>query len=129
LSLPTTNGATTGTGLCGIRAGFSWLWLVVLLDFLQIGLPRFVRTFRYALQDRIEEHLPLMQAPTLVVRGTRDPVVPQRWAQEATALLPQGRLVIIDEAAHDVNYNSPQKLVEAVLQFLGEDVEVLPRGT
>jgi 2-hydroxy-6-oxonona-2,4-dienedioate hydrolase len=105
------------------------LFPIVLLDFLQIGLPRFVRTFHYALQDRIEEHLPLMQAPTLVVRGTRDPVVPQCWAEEATALLPLGRLVIIDKAAHDVNYNSPQKLAEAVLQFLREDVEVLPRGT
>ncbi len=105
------------------------LFPIVLLDFLQIGLPRFVRTFRYALLDRIEEHLPLMLAPTLVVRGTRDPVVPQRWAEEATALLPQGRLVIIDRAAHDVNYNSPEKLVEAVQQFLQEDVEALPPGT
>lgn len=103
------------------------LFPIVLLDFLQIGLPRFVRTFRYALRDRIEEHLPLMQAPTLVVHGTHDSVVPQRWAEEATALLPQGRLVVIEGAAHDVNYNSPQKLAEAVQQFLREEAEVSPR--
>lgn len=103
------------------------LFPIVLLDFLQIGLPRFVHTFRYALQDRIEEHLPLMQAPTLVVHGTRDSVAPQRWAEEATALLPRGKLVVIEGAAHDVNYNSPRKLAEAVQQFLREEAEVLPR--
>ena len=97
------------------------LFPVVLLDYLQIGFRRFVRTFRYALQDRIEEHLPHIQVPTLVVRGSRDTVVPQRWVEEVTALLPRGKLVVIKGAAHDVNYNSPRQLAETVHQFMQEE--------
>lgn len=104
------------------------LFPVVTLDYLQIGFRRFVRTFRFALQDHIEEHLPHISVPTLVVRGSRDTVVPQRWAEEVTALLPRGKLVVIEKAAHDVNYNSPRQLAEAVRQFMQEEetVTVLP---
>lgn len=34
-------------------------------------------------RHRIEEVLPRIQAPTLVVRGPRDPIIPPRWAEEA----------------------------------------------
>lgn len=96
------------------------LFPVVLLDTFQMGLPRFVQTFRYALHDRIEEHLPQMHIPTLVVRGSRDTVIPQRWANEVTQLLSDGRLIVIEGAAHDTNYNSPQQLAQAVHQFLSD---------
>ena len=76
-------------------------------DYWQCGLRRLIGTFRYALQDRIEEKLPYVRVPTLVVRGGKDPIVPQRWCEEAVRLLPQGRLVVIPGAGHTVNYNSP----------------------
>ena len=98
------------------------LFPIVTLDYLQIGFRRFVRTFRYALQDRIEELLPSMHIPTLVVKGSRDTVVPQRWAEEATKLLPRGQLAIVDGVGHDVNYNSPAKLTHYVRQFMGDAV-------
>jgi pimeloyl-ACP methyl ester carboxylesterase len=104
------------------------LFPVVMLDTLQMGLPRFVQTFRYALRDHIEEHLPHMHIPTLVVRGSRDTVIPLRWAKEATQLLPDGRLIVIEGAAHDTNYNSPQQLAQAVHQFINETpTSPLPR--
>ena len=94
------------------------LYPIVLLDFVDIGFCRFAATFRYGLRDSIETYLPRMQMPTLVVRGSRDTVVPQRWAREVTQLLPQGQFVIIRRAAHDVNYNSPVKLAAVVREFL-----------
>lgn len=97
------------------------LFPIILLDTLQIGIRRFLRTFCYALQDRIEEHLPHMQVPTLVVRGTRDTVVPQRWAEEVANMLPTGQLVMIEGAAHDVNFNAPEQLTREVLRFLREE--------
>jgi pimeloyl-ACP methyl ester carboxylesterase len=96
------------------------LFLIVARDYLDAGFRRFIRTFSYGLQDRIEEHLPAVQVPTLVVRGSYDVLVPQRWAEEATRLLSQGRLVVIRGAGHDVNYNSPQELAEAIRTFLDE---------
>ena len=55
----------------------------LLKDFVLAGLPRSLHTFRNTLADRIEDKLPRVQAPTLVVRGSRDPI-PQDWAEEVT---------------------------------------------
>jgi 2-hydroxy-6-oxonona-2,4-dienedioate hydrolase len=96
------------------------LFPIVLRDCIDIGLRRFVATFRYGLQDSIEAYLPNMHMPTLVVRGARDTVVPQRWAEHVTRLLPQGRLVVVPRAAHDLNYNSPVELLKLIRPFLDE---------
>ena len=93
---------------------------IELLDFANAGTRRAWRTFRYALYDRIEEKLPYMRAPTLVVRGSRDPIVPQRWAEEATGLLPMGRLSVIPGAAHTANYGWAAEFARIVLEFLDE---------
>ncbi|MDQ3793271.1 MAG: alpha/beta hydrolase [Actinomycetota bacterium] len=77
---------------------------IELFDYLDAGLRRSVRTLRYMLEDRIEEKLPRVRVPILVVRGSRDPIVPQRWAEEAASLLPMGRLAVIPGAAHTANY-------------------------
>ena len=93
---------------------------IELLDYISAGTRRAWRTFRYALEDRIEKKLPHMRVPTLVVRGSRDPIVPQRWAEAATRSLPMGRLVVIPGSAHAMNYSSPLELTRVVLPFLSE---------
>jgi pimeloyl-ACP methyl ester carboxylesterase len=94
------------------------LGLVVLRDLIDMGPRRMLATFRRMLDDHIETKLPRVAAPTLVVRGGRDTSVPQRWVEEATRLLPQGRLVVVKGAAHTLNYNSPRALVRVVRAFL-----------
>ena len=96
------------------------LYLVVVRDLLDAGPRRALRMFQHMLEDRIEEKLPHVPVPTLVVRGSRDTVVPQRWVEEATRLLPQGRLVVIRGAPHTLNYNAPRALVRVVRSFLQE---------
>jgi 2-hydroxy-6-oxonona-2,4-dienedioate hydrolase len=93
---------------------------IELLDYLSVGTRRAWRTFRYALKDRIEEKLPNMRVPTLVVRGSRDPIVPQRWTQEMTALLPMGRLSVIPGAAHAANYGWAAEFARVIQEFLDE---------
>jgi 2-hydroxy-6-oxonona-2,4-dienedioate hydrolase len=93
---------------------------IELLDYLSAGTRRAWRTLRYALEDRIEEKLPYMRAPTLVVRGSRDLIVPQRWAEEVTGLLPMGRLSVIPGAAHTANYGWAAEFTRIVLEFLDE---------
>jgi 2-hydroxy-6-oxonona-2,4-dienedioate hydrolase len=80
-----------------------------------------VKTFRYALEDHIEDKLPRVRVPALVVRGSRDPIVPQRWAEEATYLLPEGRLVVISGMPHTLVYYAPRELAHVVLPFLSEE--------
>ena len=64
--------------------------------------------------------LPRLAAPTLVVRGSRDPIVPQRWAEAVTALLPRGRLLVIPRGPHVVNYTSAGVFADVVAAFVDE---------
>jgi pimeloyl-ACP methyl ester carboxylesterase len=102
--------------------------LVQTRDYAKFGLRRSLRTFRFAARDRIEDKLPLVQQPALVVRGERDPIVSQRWVEEVTRLLPSGRLVVIPGAPHTLNYSTPQAFVRVLRPFLegaGSDEETI----
>lgn len=93
---------------------------IELLDFVNAGTRRSWRTFRYALEDRIEEKLPYMEVPTLLVRGSQDSIVPQRWAHEVTELLPMARLSVIPGAAHVANYGWAAEFVRTIQEFLDD---------
>jgi pimeloyl-ACP methyl ester carboxylesterase len=124
LSGPTMDPAGRRAGVMIARWVRDWpferpsLALAHLRDFALAGVGRSLHTFRHALADRIEEKLPKVRAPTLVVRGERDPVAPQRWAEEATRLLPRGRLAVIPGAPHCVNYSTPVAFARLVRTFL-----------
>jgi len=90
----------------------------MLLDYLAAGFFRATRTFRYAPEDCVEDRLPEMGIPTPVVRGSHDPIAPQRWAEAATRLLPAGRLVLLPGAAHTADYGSPSECARVVRAFL-----------
>src|SRR5215212_9742941 len=87
-------------------------------DYMICDVRRFVRTFRYMLQDRIEEKLPKVQAPALVVRGTRDQIVSQRWAEQVTRLLSNAQLAIIPSAGHAINFSNPVEFKKVLIPFL-----------
>lgn len=87
------------------------------LDLLRAGVGRSWRTLRYALNDPIEERLPAVRVPALVVHGSRDGISPRPWAEEVARLLPRGRLVVIP-AAHAANYSAPAELVREIKPFL-----------
>ncbi len=71
-----------------------------------------------ALADRLESKLPAVTQPALVVRGSRDPVVTQQWAEDVAALLPNGGLRVVEGAPHAVNYAQPRALAELITSFL-----------
>jgi 2-hydroxy-6-oxonona-2,4-dienedioate hydrolase len=96
------------------------LWPILARDYLATGTRRMVRTFRCALEDPVEKKFPLIRCPTLIVRGSRDTVVPARWVDELAALLPESRVVTIAGATHATNYSAPGELVRAVNSFLNE---------
>jgi pimeloyl-ACP methyl ester carboxylesterase len=57
-------------------------------------------------------------APTLVVWGESDKMIPPVYAGEFTRRIPNSRSAIIKEAAHMVMYEQPQGFVETVRDFL-----------
>jgi len=94
------------------------LGAVVRQDYRDAGVRRVLTTFGHALRDRIEDKLEHLDVPTLVVRGARDPIVPQRWAEEVARRLPHGRLVVVPGAAHTMCFTSPGALARVVRPFV-----------
>jgi pimeloyl-ACP methyl ester carboxylesterase len=82
---------------------------------------RILRTLQHALDDQCETVYPAIQAPTLVVRGGRDPVSSQRWAERVASMPPRRRpLCLLPGRTHTVNMNAPRALLGAILPFLRE---------
>lgn len=97
------------------------LLFILITEYLAAGFRRTIRTTQYALDDPMREELCHLHVPTLVVRGSRDPICSQRWAEEVAALVPKSQFAVIQGAAHAVNYNSPRDLATLVRQFLNEE--------
>jgi pimeloyl-ACP methyl ester carboxylesterase len=91
---------------------------IVTRDYLRAGLGRVLRTLRYALADRLEEKLPALGLPALVLRGARDPVVSERWSEKVARLLPQGRLAVVPGAAHALQFSHPREVAALLKDFL-----------
>lgn len=98
------------------------LWFLEAFDLLRVGPFRVVDMIRITLADRIEEVLPVVRARgirVLVVRGEHDPLVPDGWARRV-AELAGGRLVVVRDGAHGVNYDEPEALTAVILEFARE---------
>jgi pimeloyl-ACP methyl ester carboxylesterase len=91
-----------------------------LADYRDCGPRRALAAWRASMHDPIEGRLPAVRQPTLVVRGERDAMVPQSWAEEVTRLLPDGRLRVIEGAPHMIPYRAPRRLADETLGFLAE---------
>lgn len=87
-------------------------------DYLVCGPRRFFATFRHMLTHRIERALPRVHTPSLVVRGSRDPVAPRAWVEQAAALLPAGRSVELPGAVHALNFSAPDQLAGLIRELL-----------
>jgi pimeloyl-ACP methyl ester carboxylesterase len=82
---------------------------------------RILRTLQHALDDQCEMVYPAIQAPTFVIRGGRDPVSSQRWAERVASMPPRRRpLRLLPGRTHTVNMNAPRALLSAILPFLRE---------
>ena len=97
---------------------------VVIVAYLRAGPFRLLATLRHALADRIEEKLPDLIAPVLVVTGAHDPVVTVRWAGEAARLVGTacngagGTLHVAPHAAHALPFDDPVTFGALIEQFL-----------
>lgn len=92
-------------------------------DDVAFGTRALLTTLRSALADRIEERLPRITQPAIVVRGEHDELVGQSWAEQAAGLLPQGRLVIVPGQPHAAHYTRPDFVAEIVRELLVEERE------
>jgi ferredoxin len=101
-------------------------WPLLTWDYLTAGPLRTLATLRMALDDPVVEKLSRVRAPTLVIRGSRDPIAPSRWVQEMADRLPLGQALEIPGAAHVVNYAAPKTLAQAIRLWVAQQPPVEP---
>jgi pimeloyl-ACP methyl ester carboxylesterase len=94
---------------------------IAAVDDVGVGMRRLVATARAALDDRIEERLPLVEQPTVVVRGGADGFVSADWAEQVASLLPDGRLVVVPGEPHAVHFTRPEAVAGIVRELLAEE--------
>ena len=97
------------------------LIVVAAKDYLRAGPRLMYRLFSEALRHREEDQLRHLRVPTLIVRGSRDPICTQSWVETINRLVPTSRLVVIAGAAHAVNFSSAPALAAEMVAFLTDD--------
>jgi pimeloyl-ACP methyl ester carboxylesterase len=78
--------------------------------------------------EPLRERLPAVVAPTLVVWGDRDVVVPAEQAERVAELLPHASVVLVDGCAHAIAEDRPDRLIEAARSHFEPDARVEDRG-
>lgn len=75
--------------------------------------------FMWPIADRgLRRRLPLIDAPTLVVHGESDGLLPPSYAEELVRLIPGAQLALIEGAGHYPMLEQEERFVSAVESFL-----------
>ena len=88
-----------------------------LRDIVRAGWRFAVSTLDIALEDRIEDGLVRVEAPTLIVCGSSDPLAPEAWCRWLAALSPAASMQVL-EGPHALNYSRPDALAACVQAWL-----------
>jgi pimeloyl-ACP methyl ester carboxylesterase len=92
---------------------------VLLADTLRAGLLTLYRAGTQLLgDDALLDELSSITAPTMLVWGERDPLVPLRIADEYGRALPDARLVVLAGAGHVAMADRPAEFADALLDFV-----------
>ncbi len=83
----------------------------------QMGMARYFATVHRMMQDDPFALAADIAAPTLILRGVRDFVVPSRAARALAAALPLGRYSEVPHAAHALQFDNPSRFLETALPF------------
>lgn len=88
------------------------------LDALRAGPRRLLRASWNLLTDDVTPLLPRVTCPALVVWGALDPLVPLSHGERYAQALPDARLVVIADAAHNVMADRPAEFNPVLVNFL-----------
>ena len=90
----------------------------VVHDLIDAGPWRTARTLRKALDDPMEEKLPDVSAPTLIIRPERDHLSPEPWAKRIAELIPDAKLITLPRAGHSIGPKTAARLTALLVPFL-----------
>jgi len=90
--------------------------LIAISDYLlRCGLRYGLLQLPNVLEDRPEDYLPRLCAPTLVLRGDRDPIVGHDWAQRVAALVPGASLAEV-RGPHVIMFTDPVNVAREIAE-------------
>jgi pimeloyl-ACP methyl ester carboxylesterase len=72
-------------------------------------------------EDALRDELNSIHAPTLLIWGDKDPLVPLRLAREYERAIPHAHLVVFDGVGHIAMAERPNEFAHAILDFVAED--------
>lgn len=97
----------------------------IVLDGLRAGPLNLWRNATDLLRDSVQDILPLIRMPTLIIWGERDILVPLTVGELLHAALPGSRFEVIPRAGHVAMVDAPEQFNTLVLDFLNRG-EVRP---
>lgn len=97
----------------------SRLRLLASRAYLRCGPAWFIEVMPSMMRYPMRDTLAHIRADTLVITGEHDTVVPQRWVEEITSLIPHSSAAVIPGAAHNVVYEHWQPVADLTLKHLG----------
>ncbi len=91
-------------------------------DYLRFGVPSTFKMFKALTQYPSLQRLLELKIPTLVVLGTRDPLLPgpERIKEVASQDQNHVLLVVLEGAAHAINFSHPRELAHVIRLFMDD---------
>lgn len=96
-------------------------WIVA-TDYMRSGLRWYFTELPVMLGYPIEQRLPLVSVPVLVLRGARDPIAPRAWSVKLARMARDGRFVEVPSAAHVVQHTKPTLVAGILADFVTDAV-------
>jgi pimeloyl-ACP methyl ester carboxylesterase len=97
------------------------------LDALRTRPAALLRGGLAAIHDDVRAHTPRIHAPTLLVWGDSDPLVPASLAEDWCQTIAWARLVVLDGVGHVPMIERPHELAELLLEFLHDPRDFVGR--
>ena len=96
---------------------------VAVPDYVRFGVPSTMRMFRSLTQYPSLQRLLELRIPTLVVLGSRDPLLPHAHRIDEIASQTDSHVlvVLLDGAAHAINFSHPGQLAHVIRLFMDDE--------
>ncbi|WP_298863867.1 alpha/beta hydrolase [uncultured Microbacterium sp.] len=82
------------------------------------GGPNLIRKMRATIVHEPEKAYPRVQVPTLVLRGSRDPLAPMDWCRRILTLVPDARFAEIPDHGHGTLISDSGLAAAEILEFV-----------
>jgi pimeloyl-ACP methyl ester carboxylesterase len=100
------------------RWGAPTFMATLAVDALRAGPLALLRATRFLLSDDVRPLLSRVTCPTLLIWGALDPLIPLAHGEAMARSIPDSRLVVVEDSAHNVMADRPAEFNRLLLDFL-----------